>query len=140
TRFVGKTFIKEKKAGETFDLNLGADREVKIKRKKIEDKVKETFFGKFERDTVVRTMAFRITAENLKDKALTMNILDNVPVSRTDRIKVEDMKIKPEPTKRNYQDKEGVLLWSFDLKPKEVKEIDVSFVVSYPKDEHVLGL
>ena len=140
TRFVGKTFIKEKKAGETFDLNLGADREVKIKRKKIEDKVKETFFGKFERDTVVRTMAFRITAENLKDKALTMNILDNVPVSRTDRIKVEDMKIKPEPTKRNYQDKEGVLLWSFGLKPKEVKEIDVSFVVSYPKDEPVLGL
>ena len=140
TRFVGKTFIKEKKAGETFELNLGADREVKIKRKKIVDKVKETFFGKFERDTVVRTMAFRITAENLKDKALTMNILDNVPVSRTDRIKVEDVKIKPEPTKRNYQDKEGVLLWSFDLKPKEVKEIDVSFVVSYPKDEPVLGL
>jgi uncharacterized protein (TIGR02231 family) len=140
TRFVGKTFVKEKRAGETFDLNLGADREVKIKRQRIKDKVKETFFGKFERNTVVRTMAFKITAENLKDKPLMMNILDNIPVSRTDRIKVEDVKITPEPTERNYQDKEGVLLWSFDLKPKEVKEMDVSFVVSYPKDEPVLGL
>jgi uncharacterized protein (TIGR02231 family) len=140
TRFVGKTFLKEKKAGETFDLNLGADREVKIKRKKIKDKVKETFFGKFERNTVVRTMVFKITAENLKDKPLTMNIIDNVPVSRTDKIKVEDVKIKPEPTERNYQDKEGVHRWSFGLKPKEVKEIDISFVVSYPRDEPVLGL
>jgi uncharacterized protein (TIGR02231 family) len=140
TRFVGKTFLKEKKAGETFDLNLGADREVKIKRKKIKDKVKETFFGKFERNTVVRTMVFKITAENLKDKPLTMNIIDSVPVSRTDKIKVEDVKIKPEPTERNYQDKEGVHCWSFGLKPKEVKEIDISFVVSYPRDEPVLGL
>jgi uncharacterized protein (TIGR02231 family) len=140
TRFVGKTFLKEKKAGETFDLNLGADREVKIKREKIKDKVKETFFGKFERDTVVRTMAFKITAENLKDKALTMNIVDNIPVSRTDKIKVEDVKIRPEPTERNYQDKKGLLLWSFGLKPKEVKEIDISFVVSYPKDEPIWGL
>jgi hypothetical protein len=91
THFVGKTFLNEKKPGETFDLNLGADREVKIKREKITDKVKETFFGAFERNTIVRSMAFRITAENLKDKPLTINILESIPVSRTDKIKVEDL-------------------------------------------------
>jgi uncharacterized protein (TIGR02231 family) len=140
THFVGKTFLNEKKPGETFDLNLGADREVKIKREKITDKVKETFFGAFERNTIVRSMAFRITAENLKDKPLTINILESIPVSRTDKIKVEDLKIKPEPTEKDYQDREGVHRWSFDLQPKAVKQIDVSFVVSYPKDEPVLGL
>jgi uncharacterized protein (TIGR02231 family) len=140
THFVGKTSLAEKKAGETFDLNLGADREVKIKREKIKDKVKETFFGKFERDTVVRSMAFKITAENLKDKSLTISILDSIPVSRTDKIKVEDVKIEPEPTETHYQDKEGVLMWSFGLRPKEVKEIDISFVLSYPTDEPVSGL
>ena len=140
THFVGKTFLNEKKPGETFDLNLGADREVKIKREKITDKVKETFFGTFERNTIVRTMAFKITAENLKDKPLTIHILESIPVSRTDKIKVEDLKIKPEPTEKDYQDREGVHRWSFDLEPKAVKQIDVSFVVSYPKDEPVLGL
>jgi len=140
THFVGKTFLNEKKPGETFDLNLGADREVKIKREKITDKVKETFFGKFERNTVVRTMAFKITAENLKEKPLTINILESIPVSRTDRIKVEDLKIEPEPTEKNYQDKDSVHRWSFDLQPKGVKQIDISFVVSYPKNEPVLGL
>jgi len=140
THFVGKTFLNEKKPGETFDLNLGADREVKIKREKITDKVKETFFGTFERNTIVRTMAFKITAENLKDKPLTIHILESIPVSRTDKIKVEDLKIKPEPTEKDYQDREGVHRWSFDLEPKAVKQIDVSFVVSYPKDEPVSGL
>ncbi|MDY6838858.1 MAG: mucoidy inhibitor MuiA family protein [Thermodesulfobacteriota bacterium] len=140
THFVGKTFLKEKKPGETFDLNLGADREVKVKREKITDKVKETFFGKFERDTVVRSMAFKITAENLKNNPLTINILESIPVSRTDKIKVEDLKIRPEPTEKNYQDREGVHRWSFVLQPKGVKQIDVSFVVSYPKEEPLLGL
>lgn len=140
THFVGKTFLNEKKPGETFDLNLGADREVKIKREKITDKVKEMFFGTFERNTVVRSMASKITAENLKDKPLTIHILESIPVSRTDKIKVEDLKIEPEPTEKDYQDREGVHRWSFDLEPKAVKQIDVSFVVSYPKDEPVLGL
>jgi len=140
THFVGKTFLNEKKPGETFDLNLGADREVKIKREKITDKVKETFFGTFERNTVVRSMAFKITAENLKDKPLTIHVLESVPVSRTDKIKVEDLKITPEPTEKNYQDREGVHRWSFDLQPKAAKQIEVSFIVSYPKDEPVSGL
>jgi uncharacterized protein (TIGR02231 family) len=140
THFVGKTFLKEKKPGETFDLNLGADREVKIKRETITDKIKETFFGKFERNTVVRRIAFRITAENLKDKPVTVHILDSVPVSRTDKIQVEDLQIEPEPAEKNYQSREGVHRWSLDLQPEEVKQIDVSFVVSYPKEEPVLGL
>ena len=140
THFVGKTFLNEKRPGETFDLNLGADREVKIKREKITDKVKETFLGKFERNTVVRSMAFKITAENLKDNPLTINILEHIPVSRTDKIKVEDLKIRPEPTEKNYRDREGVHRWSFVLQPRGVKQIDVSFVVSYPKDEPLLGL
>ncbi|MDY6951105.1 MAG: mucoidy inhibitor MuiA family protein [Thermodesulfobacteriota bacterium] len=140
THFVGKTFLKEKKPGETFDLNLGADREVKIRREKITDKVKETFFGGFERNTVVRTMAYKITAGNLKDKPVTINILESIPVSRTDKIKVEDLEIRPEPTEKNHQDREGVHRWSVDLQPKGVKQIDISFVVRYPKDEPILGL
>jgi len=140
THFVEKTLLNEKKPGETFDLNLGADREVKIKREKITDKVKETFFGKFERNTVVRRMAFRITAENLKDKPLTIHILESIPVSRTDKIRVEDLKIDPEPTEENDQGREGVLRWAFDLQPQAVKQIDISFVVTYPKDEPVVGL
>jgi uncharacterized protein (TIGR02231 family) len=139
-RFIGKTFLSEKKPGEDFNLNLGADREVKVKREKIKDKVKETFFGQLERDTIVREMAFKITLENLKDKPVKLKVLDTVPVSRTDKVKVKDLTINPAPAEKNYQDREGVLLWEYQLKPQEKKEITIAFVVTYPKDMPVQGL
>jgi uncharacterized protein (TIGR02231 family) len=140
SHFIGKIFMEEKKAGETFDINIGVDRAVKIKREKEKDKIKETFFGSFERNKIVREMAFTVVAENLKSEPITIIILDSIPVSRTDKIKVENVNIQPKPSEKNYQGREGVFLWSFVLKPKEVKKINISFSVIYPKDEPVLGL
>ena len=134
-RYVGKTLLAEKRAGEGFDLALGADREVTVKREKIRDKVKETaFFGKVERDTVVREVAYKMTVENLKSVSATVKVLDNIPVSRTDRIEVKDIVITPEPAVKNFNDREGVMLWNLDLAPSEKREINIAFVVSYPKE------
>jgi uncharacterized protein (TIGR02231 family) len=139
-RFIGKTFLSEKKPGEDFNLNLGADRDVKVKRDKIKDKVKETFFGQLERNTVVREMAFKMTLENLKDKPVKLKVLDTIPVSRTDKVNVKDISINPAPSEKNYQDREGVMLWECQLKPGEKKEITIEFVITYPKDLPVQGL
>ncbi|MBU3947595.1 MAG: mucoidy inhibitor MuiA family protein [Proteobacteria bacterium] len=138
--FIGKTFLNAKNIGETFDLNLGTDREIKIQHEKITDKVKETFLGSFERNTVIREMAFKIKIENLKDKAILVNVLDSIPVSRTDKIKVEDIKFTPQPTENNYKDRQGVLRWLVSVNPKAVKEINISFTINYPKDTPVSGL
>ncbi|MFO7558140.1 MAG: mucoidy inhibitor MuiA family protein [Desulfobacterales bacterium] len=140
SQFIGKTFLEEKRAGEAFDINIGVDRSVKIKREKVKDKIQETFFGSFERNTIVREMAFTVVAENLKHEPITVTILDCIPVSRTDKIKVENVNIQPKPSEKNYQGREGVLLWSFVLQPAEVKKINISFSIIYPKDEPVVGL
>jgi len=139
-RFIGKTYLSEKKPGEDFNLSLGADREVKVKREKIKDKVKETFFGKIKRQTIVREMAFKITVENLKEKTIKINIIDSIPVSKTDMIEVKDLKINPKPSKKDYQDREGVLFWELEVNPKEKEEIDIEFTVTYPKDTPIFGL
>ena len=133
-RFVGKTYVSEKKPGEEFEINLGADRDVIIKREKVKDKSQETFFGKIERLTVIRELGFKITVENLKDKPVKLKLIDSIPVSKTDKIEVKDVKLAPEPAKTGYQDKEGVMLWETELKPKEKKEISIEFTVTYPKD------
>ena len=139
-RFIGKTFIGEKKAGEKFHVNLGADREIKVKREKIKDKIKETFFGKIERNTIIKEMTFKITVENRKDKPIKIKILDSIPISRTDKVEIKDIKTIPEPIERTYEDKEGVFLWEFALKQKEKREIIIEFVVTYPKDLPLIGL
>lgn len=139
-RYIGKTFLDEKRAGEEFYLSLGADREIKVKKEKIKDKIKETFFKKIERGTVIRGFAYKITVENLKNRPVLLKVLDNIPVSRTDRIVIEDVHITPEPTQKNYQDREGVMLWEHHLNPEEKQEINIEFVVTYPKNVLPVGL
>jgi uncharacterized protein (TIGR02231 family) len=133
-RYIGKTHLSEKKAGEEFHLSLGADREVMVKREKVKDKVKETYFGKIQRGTIVRELAYKIMVENMKDRSILLKVVDNIPVSRTDKIEVKELTMKPEPTQKNYRDKEGVMLWEYRLDPDQQQEINIEFVVAYPKD------
>ena len=133
-RYVGKMMLDEKKPGATFRLGLGADREVVVKREKVTDRRKETFFGKIERDSVVREMGYRIVAENLRDKPVSLRIVDSLPVSRVDRIKVDDLTVSPAPDEKNLQDREGVTAWRLSLGPGEKKTIDIRFTLVYPKD------
>ncbi len=139
-RYIGKTFLDEKKAGEEFYLSLGADRDIMVKKEKLKDNIKETFFKKIERATVIREFAYKITVENLKSRAVLLKVLDNIPVSRTDRIVVKDIHITPEPAQKNYQDREGVMVWEHHLNPEEKQEINIAFVVTYPKDVLPIGL
>ncbi len=139
-RFIGKTMLENKKAGEAFELNLGADRQVVIKREKLKDKIQETFFKKLERQTIIRNLAFKITAENLKDKPIKLELVDVIPVSQSDRIEVKDILLNPKPDKENYLDKEGLNLWIVNLQPGEKKEVEISFTITYPKDMPISGL
>jgi uncharacterized protein (TIGR02231 family) len=139
-QYVGKTYLSEKEAGEEFYFNLGADREVVVKREKLRDKVKETFLGKIERGTVVRELAYKIKVENLKDRPAVLKVLDNIPVSRTDKIEVKNVQISPQPAEKDYLDNEGVMLWEQTLDPQEQREIDIEFEVTYPKDLRPPGI
>lgn len=139
-RFIGKTFIEEKKPGQVFYVNLGVDRGVYIKREKIKDKKQETFFGKIDRNKVVKELAYRITVENYKEEKAEIHLLDVVPVSKTDKIEVKDIKYSFEPTNQNYNGKEGFSRWVFDLEARKKKEILIEFTVIYPKDANVVGL
>jgi len=133
-QYVGKTVLEEQKAGGSFQIPLGADREVPVKREKLRDAVKETFFGKMERDTTVRELAYRITAENRKGRPVRLHVLDHLPVSRTDRIQVEVVRVSPEPAQKDVDGREGVLRWELALSPGEKKTIDLEFTVRYPRE------
>ena len=138
--YTGKAFLDSKKAGEGFMVNLGAARDIKVKEKKISDKVKETFFGKLKRQTIIRDLVFKITIENLTDRSKDVRILDSVPVSKTDKIEVKNIKIDPRPAEKNYQDKKGVMLWEINLAPKDNREIKIQYTLTYPKDTSISGL
>lgn len=138
-RFVGKTFMEEKRAGEGFRVGLGADREVRVKREKTRDKARETSWG-FEKKNIARDIAYRITVENLKNRPVRMRVVDAVPVSRTDRIEVKDLKVTPGPSDKSYQGREGVYAWDLDIDAGSTREIAVEFTVTYPRETPPAGL
>lgn len=138
-RYVGKMMLEEKMPGATFRLGLGADREVVVKREKVTDRRKETFLGRIERDSVVRDLGYRIVAENLRDKPVSLRVVDSLPVSRVDRIKVGDLTTNPAPDEKDIQDREGVMVWRIPLAPGEKKAVNVNFTLVYPKDAAPVG-
>jgi len=131
-RFVGSASITEKQAGEDLLINLGAERGVKVRRSKMTDKVNETFFGIVDRTSVARTLVYRITIENLKDEAVRVRLTDRIPVSETDRIQIKGVETDPEPTEKDYQKREGVMLWDFEMPAKGTKAIEIRFDIKHP--------
>jgi len=139
-RFVGSGIIEEKKPGEELLLNLGAERNIRIKSEKIHDRVKETYFKMVDRNTVPREISYRTVIENLKDKPVRIWLFDSIPVSKTDRIQVKISGIEPEPSEKDYQMREGVLFWDLKVGPQRSQEVRLDFIVSHPKNRKPYGI
>jgi uncharacterized protein (TIGR02231 family) len=134
-RFVASSYLSEKQAGQKLLINLGADRDVNVNREKKTDKLVDSFFGVVDRLSAVREFAYTIHIENLKNKQITMRLIDAMPISNTDRIQIKELKYSPKPTIKNWQQREGVMLWDMFIGAKMSKELITSFFVKYPKDD-----
>ncbi len=138
--FVGSSSIENIGPGEEFDLYLGADENVKIKRELIEKKVDETLIGGIPSPNKQTIYRYKLTVENYKPKKMTVKLFEAMPVSEDDRIKVKIDKVSLEPKEKNWKDRKGVWLWDLELAPKEKKEIFYTFTVEHPRQMQVEGL
>lgn len=139
-RYVGATFLSEKKAGEDLLINLGVDRGIVVKREKAVDRLAETFFGRVDRSFVARELLYCITVENLKKEEADVRLVDSIPVAGTDRIQVKGVELSPQPSQRDYQNKEGVMQWKLSVPPGESTEVVIKFFVKHPKGALPAGL
>lgn len=141
--FVGRMALPDVLTGEEFDLYLGADPGVVVERRR--EKADREAPG-FLSSRVTWTFAYRITAKNVSAVTgpATVEIVEPVPVSRDDRVKVEIEKANPTFLRGEKEDREreslGFLRWRVTLKPGEERVIDLSYTVSAPEDLAVLGL
>jgi uncharacterized protein (TIGR02231 family) len=77
------------------------------------------------------TRNFRITVKNLHQRAIPVTVIDQIPVSQNADIKIELLG-KAAPTKRDLDDKRGVLAWELKLEPDEEKAIEFGYRVTWP--------
>ena len=132
--FVATSKLRTVMPGEKFDLALGADEGISVKHKRGQ---------KFTEDTGLTNSGKRITYEylltiqNNKQTAERVVVVDQLPVSRNEKVVVKQLAPDAKDVKPTD---EGALKWSLDLKPGEKRELTVKFTIEFANDVNVTGL
>jgi len=132
--YLGKSSIKNIAPSEEFELSLGIDEGIKVKRELVKKYREKTgVVSKKEKVSYI----YRIEVESYKKRRCSVTVVDQLPVSQTEEIKVEEIKLKPKPDER---DEKGILKWNITLDPGKKAEIEIGFSVEYPRGSRVMGL
>lgn len=127
--FVGKTILDARFASDTLEISLGIDKNVQVKREKTSDYSSKKFVGTKKEEL----REYRISIRNNKVEKINILVLDQVPVSRMDEIKVELL----EKSKAKINDNSGEISWSLELDPSEEIDLDLKYSVKYPKNRNL---
>jgi uncharacterized protein (TIGR02231 family) len=120
--------------GQEHEIGFGADDSVRVRYATIEDKRGETgLISSSQTDT----RSFRTVVKNLHERAIAISVLDHMPVSKQQDIKVE-LTGKTPPTRRDVDDKRGILAWEATLQPDEERQIEFGYRISWPAGKRVI--
>jgi uncharacterized protein (TIGR02231 family) len=142
--FVSTSALKTVMPAEKFELALGADEGVAIKRRVV-NRFSETtgLTGKGRRVTY----SFLITITNNKKTAERVVFKEALPLTRNEKIVVKllspaekEVGTLEKPGAEVTREEDNKLVWRLDLKPGEKREIPLKFSVEYPGDIQVTGL
>ena len=78
-------------------------------------------------------MTYQLIAKNNRKSDITIQILDQLPISQTDEIEVKVLEISG----AEQNETTGELKWELNLKPGESKKILLSFEIKYPKNKQI---
>ena len=126
--FVGTGDLPLLSPGEDYDLGFGVDDQVKVKHAVLEEKRGETGLIS---TSHVDSRNFRVSVKNMHERPIDVTVLDRVPVSQNDDIKVE-LTGHASPTTQNVDDKRGVIAFAARLEPDEEKILDYGYRVTWP--------
>jgi len=116
---------------EKYHIYTKVEEDIKMLRKPIVQKERETgIFG----GTARKKDGFTLTLTNKSDKEKTLTVIERIPTSTTEAIKVKLLEIKS-AKKVNYKIlKDGKIEMKISLAGNETRKIEVMFEISYDKD------
>ncbi len=133
----GQTMLPLVPPGDEINLAFGPDDRVKVERTIIERKHETT--GVFSKEDLYR-FRIRTTVKNLYPTPVTVTILDQVPISRDETIKVTILDDSTKPTEPDDPAKPGVRRYTYTLQAKAEQVIELGYDVRFPKGQIIGGL
>jgi uncharacterized protein (TIGR02231 family) len=131
--FVGNGRLPQLTPGEPHELGFGADDAVRVRHALIEEKRGETGIISTSKTDV---RSWRITIKSAHSQPIQLTVMDQVPVSQHQDIKVE-LITKTPPTRRDIEDRRGVLAWDSPLAPDEERVIELGYRVTWPASKRI---
>ena len=123
--FVGKSYINPKIMDDTLDISLGQDQSILITRTKQEGKCSNnsSILGS------TKKRGYAINVKNNRNKSIKIEIIDQVPVSKSNKIKV-NMKLGEG---WSVDEETGILKWILEIPSGEKKSTNFEFEIKHPK-------
>lgn len=132
--FVGSNDLPLLAPGVEHDLGFGIDDQIKVKYIVLEEKRGETGLISTSR---VDSRNFRVTVKNLHERAIDIKVVDRIPVSKNQDIKVE-YSGKATPSTEALNDRRGVIAFDAKLEPDEEKALEYGYRVSWPAAKSII--
>jgi uncharacterized protein (TIGR02231 family) len=132
--FVATVPLKTIMPSDSFAINLGVDEAIRVERKLVSRFTENV--GTF--STKIRTTYdFELKIENHKKYDVEVKLYDQIPVSRNEKIVVEQ--IEPNP-KTMLPDADGILMWKLTLPAGKKRSFNLKFSVERPPDVNASGI
>ncbi len=128
--YIGQSVINPFTMGDTMILSLGRDEGITVKRTKLLEFCKTKWIDTKKSET----FAYEITIKNNKSSEITIDVLDQIPISKTDDIKVEI----EEMSGAIYIEELGKLNWKLTIPASTTKKVKLIYTLKYPKDKSVI--
>ena len=131
--FVGGGHLPLLRPGQDHELGFGRDDAVLVKFAVLEEKRGETGLIS---SSKTDKRNYKITVRNLHERAITLSVLDQIPVSKNQDIRVE-LNAKTSPTRRDVKDRRGVLAWEKTMRRGEEVVIEFGYRITWPSGKNI---
>ncbi len=132
--FVGTTELENIAPGQEFKLNLGIDEGIKIDRNLVERQVDKKFLGMGGNRSI--NYAYRLTITNLLAQINHLELIEQIPHSQSEQIKVKLIKVSPQIPLGEM----GILTWNLDLAANSQMDIYYQFTIEHSQNTPIIGL
>jgi uncharacterized protein (TIGR02231 family) len=119
-------------AGADFDLYVGQDDSIKVERKETLHKRSES--GILNKRTV-EDRTYQISLRNFRSNSIKLLIYDQIPISKTADIVVNQGKFSDNPA--TVDKDSGKLTWNTQLAPNAKKVLEFSYSMDWPKGKEI---
>jgi uncharacterized protein (TIGR02231 family) len=131
--FVGNGWLPLLAPEEQHELGFGVDDSIRVRHALTEEKRSETGIIS---TTKTDARSYRISVKNLHERAMQLTVIDQLPVSQNADITVE-LTGKNAPSRRDVDNKRGILAWDFKLEPAEERIIEFGYRAAWPAAKKV---